>query len=125
MLRVKTYLDKSKTPGAGIGLFAAEDIPEGATIWRLDESFDLVIDQADWPPEVPNDFLRFYGYSPSGAGPYVVCLDNARFMNHSRMPNGIGDKETVAARDISAGEELTEDYRVLCHPSHLATMDFI
>ena len=125
MLRVRTCLGKSEIPGAGIGLFAAEDIPRGAVIWQRDEGFDLVIDEADWPPGVPDDFLRFYGFSPAGAGRYVVCLDNARFMNHSRTPNGVGDRETVAARDIKAGEELTEDYRNLCHPEHLATMGFI
>lgn len=39
--------------------------------------------------------------------------DDARFINHSETPNLLCylDDFVVAARDIEAGEELTENYR--------------
>jgi SET domain-containing protein len=49
----------------------------------------------------------------------VLCIDNARFMNHADEPNTAGvhtagaiDGYDVATRDISKGEELTCDYRL-------------
>ena len=47
MLRVKTYLATSSIPGAGLGLFAAEDIPAGTVIWRFDEGWDLLRREAN------------------------------------------------------------------------------
>src|SRR5579872_7061140 len=115
MLRVKTYLAQSTIPGAGLGLFAAEDIAAGTVIWKLDEGWDLVVDDKDWPEDVSRSFLKTYAYlSPTSKKPlYVICIDNARFVNHSARPTGIGGQSnmTVAARDIAAGEEITEDYR--------------
>jgi hypothetical protein len=47
-------------------------------------------------------------------GTYVLCSDNAKFMNHSDEPNvdSGGVTEDVALRDIQPGEELTCDYRL-------------
>ncbi|MCB1496704.1 MAG: SET domain-containing protein, partial [Bauldia sp.] len=55
--------------------------------------------------------LRCYGYQPADAPVFVLCGDNARFMNHSSKPNAddIGDL-TIACRDIAKGEEITCDY---------------
>ena len=46
-------------------------------------------------------------------GPYVLCSDGAKFMNHSFEPNcdDHGNWLTVAGRDIEAGEEVICDYR--------------
>ena len=38
-------------------------------------------------------------------------MDNARYTNHSYIPNTMAKgKKTLAARDIEAGEEITENY---------------
>ena len=41
MLLVRTYLDRSAIHG--IGLFAAERIPKGTVLWRLEPSIDLLL----------------------------------------------------------------------------------
>jgi len=83
---VKTEVRPS--PIHGNGCFAAEFIPEGKTVWchieRLEKS------------------------------PIHLCdfCDDARFINHSFDPNTGPSPfgETIALRDIRAGEEITENY---------------
>ena len=111
MLRVRTYLAPSAIEG--IGLFAEEPIPRGTLIWKHDERFDLSYDlrEIDEEDELLRELLRCYGYQPADAPVFVLCGDNARFMNHSSKPNAddIGDL-TIACRDIAKGEEITCDY---------------
>ncbi len=111
MLRVRTYVAAS--PIEGIGLFAAEPIPRGTLIWKRDERFDLEYDLRDLPEddELLRETILRYGYRPRAEPVYLVCGDNARFMNHSPEPNAddIGDL-TIACADIAAGEEITCDY---------------
>ncbi|WP_421725253.1 SET domain-containing protein [Bauldia sp.] len=110
MLRVKTYIAPS--PIAGIGLFAAEPIRCGELIWKRDEQFDRAYDLRDLPRDsLLRDTLLHYGYRPGSDPVYVLCGDDARFMNHADRPNAddVGDL-TIACRDIAAGEEITCDY---------------
>jgi len=48
----------------------------------------------------------------------VLCGDNGRHFNHADEPNtvsnAIGFGEDRAAADLSAGTELTSDYRTIC-----------
>jgi uncharacterized protein len=49
------------------------------------------------------------------SGCYILCTDDARFINHSSQPNTIDTQEgeeglTIAARDIQPGEEITSNY---------------
>lgn len=112
-MKVKTKVGKSEI--AGVGLFADEDIREGTLLWEFDEGFDRVYEEL--PPAGPAlDFIKMYAFMY--AGKYVLCVDNARFFNHSDEPNcksapseRVGGV-TVAARDIRKGEELTDDYRL-------------
>lgn len=119
MLLVRTYLGPSAVHG--IGLFAAEPIPAGTTIWRFDPRIDRRFTRAerDALPEPARSFLRRYSY-PEGPGGETWLLDgdNARFMNHSDAPNTDSAADTVATRDIAEGEELLCDYRQF-HPSHV------
>ncbi len=118
MLLVKTYLDKS--PIHGIGLFAAEPIPEGTVVWRLDPAIDLqlepeVIDRLAPPAR---DQIEKYTYLDPVLRRHVLCGDVARFFNHDERPNcrDLPDAKggvTVAARPIAAGEELTCDYATI------------
>lgn len=118
MMLVKT--EKRQSEIHGIGLFAAQHIPEGTPTWR----FFAGIDQAIHPdvvgrlPEASRFTFLTYAYLDIRTGLYVLCADDARFMNHSDEPNVRGDYDLdgvfgvdVAARDIEAGEELLCDYR--------------
>lgn len=124
MLRVRTYLAAS--PIDGIGLFAAEPIPRGAIVWKLDERFDRSYDLRDIPADdaLLHDMLARYGYRTSAAPVVILCGDDARFMNHSPTANTdeIGEM-TIAVRDIAAGEEITCDYAKFDHG--FAERDFI
>ena len=116
MLRVKTYLAPSAIEG--IGLFAAEPIRSGQLIWKFYEPLDLKVDLRTIPD--PDEFVRDcvlrYGYQPGEEPVYIICGDNARFMNHSPTPNAddIGDI-TLARLDIAAGEEITCNYARFDH----------
>ena len=115
MLLVKTFLKPSAIHG--IGLFAAEDIPEGTVVWRLDPSIDVELTEAQIEAlaETSRDQIVKYTYLDIVRHTYVLCGDDARFFNHEDAPNCLDYPDdrggtTVAARDIRAGEELTSDY---------------
>ncbi|HZD06207.1 MAG TPA: SET domain-containing protein-lysine N-methyltransferase [Longimicrobiales bacterium] len=111
MLKVPTYLAPS--PIHGTGVYTAVPISEGTVVWEYDSPVDWEI-----PPEemarIPEPYqtrLRHFSYLDE-SGLYVLCGDNAKFMNHSFEPNcDDSGRTTVAARDIAAHEELTCDYR--------------
>lgn len=126
MLRVRTFVDVSPIPRAGLGLIAAEDILPGTVIWEFTPGIDGVVPRSRIADGVQWDFLRRYGYSRDGVE-FIVCADDARYINHSAEPNTAEDARgrTVAARLIRAGEEITEDYRSFEHPSRLREMAFI
>lgn len=113
MLRVPTYVAPS--PIAGVGLFAATDILAGHVIWEFTEGVDWRITPTELLlfPEPFQSRLRHYLYQED-SGVYVLCGDNAKYMNHSDDPNcdDAGGDYTVARRKIAAGEELTCDYRL-------------
>jgi SET domain-containing protein len=111
MLCVKTRLGESAIEG--VGLFAAEAIPKGTVVWRYDPRFDLKLDMRDIPSSdtITREWLMRYGYQPNDEPVYIVCGDNARFMNHSDQPNCDDVEElTIAMVDIAEGEEITCDY---------------
>jgi SET domain-containing protein len=113
MLRVPTYVAKS--PIAGVGLFAATDLPAHHHIWEFTEGVDWRITPSELIlfPEPFQSKLRHYLYQED-SGLYVLCGDNAKYMNHSDDPNcdDQGNEGTVTLRAIRAGEELTCDYRL-------------
>jgi len=121
MLLVKTKLDKSKIPGAGIGLFADQKIPKGTMITDVQSEFSIFFTDRDIEsmPKIGKDFLIAYGYRPTGndyiaKGSMRVSLDNDRFMNHSDEPNTIETGEgTFANKDIEIGEEITTNYSIV------------
>jgi SET domain-containing protein len=115
MLLVKTFLKPSAIHG--IGLFAAENIPEGTVVWRLDPSIDVELteEQIERLAATSRDQIVKYTYLDIVRRTYVLCGDDARFFNHEDAPNCVDYPDdcggtTVAARDIRAGEELTADY---------------
>ncbi|HYZ34435.1 MAG TPA: SET domain-containing protein [Crenalkalicoccus sp.] len=115
MLRIPTYLASSRIAGAGLGLFAKSFVRAGTVIWRFDPGLDRVL--AELPEEaLLRRFVEVYGYVPiEGERRWVICLDDARFINHSDTPNTVDTPDlTVAAEDIGAGVEITSDYRAFC-----------
>lgn len=112
MLQVETYLDKTKR--GDIGLFATKDISEGTIVCRYDHTFIKQYSNIDLNlmNEIENSFIKKYAYLYDNL--WILCLDNSRFMNHSSDSNLYDDNtehgNTIARRDIKAGEELTCDY---------------
>ncbi|MDO8517955.1 MAG: SET domain-containing protein [bacterium] len=107
----------------GVGVVAVRDIPRGADPFKnCDPHGDLLeISQeelASYPcdesvKEIVRDFCALQ------KGKYYVpdygidAIDKSYFLNHSKTPNleVLNEGEDfVAARDITAGEELTADY---------------
>ena len=115
MLLVKTRIDQSAIHG--MGLFANEFIAKGTTIWEFTPSFDVYLKAEDiqrLPAAAQAQMFR-YCYRDKETGQYVLCADDARFLNHSDHPNTVDmpgpEGHTVAMRDIQTGEELTCDYQ--------------
>lgn len=116
MLQVATHLGPSTIHG--IGVFTDERIRAGSEVWRFSPGFDLDLDPSvvkDLPSHLQEWFAHF-GYVDFHLGRLIVCLDDARFINHSSSPNLRSDYSVdrygpdFAVRDIEAGEELTADY---------------
>lgn len=110
MLLVKTYLDRSAI--AGIGLFAGEPIAKDTLLWKLSD-VDLVIHQRDLDAQGLSELQRqfFESHAYKNGNTYYLCIDDARFMNHSYEANTYDKGQaTFAARDIAAGEEITSNY---------------
>jgi len=119
----------------GMGVFAREDVKKGALVWVSHKDFDhsYTAEQIARLPEPTRLRILSHCYLSPRTGKYFLCGDEARFMNHSDSYNlvsryfhseeeartafGIGDEVdwiegvNVAGRDISAGEELTCDYK--------------
>lgn len=112
MLTVKTYLEKS--PVNGLGCFADEFIPKGAIIWRMQHNFDVILtdEQYNALPQIAKEWVNHYGYYNQKEGGHVLCMDNAKYLNHSDLPNtdDTGEFITTAKMDINKGEEILSDY---------------
>ena len=116
MLLVPTRLAQSAIHGFGV--FAAAPIEKGAPVWRFAPGLDMQFDPriVDTLPPHVQTFFAHYGYLDRNVGRIILCFDDARFVNHSDMPNVATDYAQdaygidVALRDIAAGEELTMDY---------------
>lgn len=109
------------SPIHGLGVFTLEKIPKGAPVWQFTPGFDLDLDPAlvADQPEPQRDRLLHYGYVDPRLNRYILCCDDARFLNHSDAPNLLPDYSADrygidrAARDIEAGEELTVNYALV------------
>jgi SET domain-containing protein len=115
LLLVRTRIGPSAIHG--IGLFAAEPIPRGTVIWQFMPTFDVVFDRSAFErlPREAQLHVDRYAYLDRDQEAFVLCGDDARFMNHSAAPNTweASEERTLAARDIAAGEEITCDYAAM------------
>jgi SET domain-containing protein len=117
MLCIKTYLSPSEIEG--LGVFAAEYIHAGSLVWTFAAGIDVLFEQEQVHTLslAAQEYLNKYAYLDCRVRKYVICGDDARFINHSSSPNLIGIYPQsnpygidVALRDIQVGEELTSDY---------------
>jgi SET domain-containing protein len=119
MLLVRTRLAPSAIHG--LGVFAAEPIARGTEVWRFTPDFDLDLDPKalEALPAHTRESLLVYGYLDPRLQRFILCCDDARFINHSAAPNLRPDfaREPhgvdLALRDIATGEELTVDYALV------------
>lgn len=125
MLRVPTYVAPS--PIAGVGLFSAIDLACDSVVWEFTEGVDWRISPSELIlfPEPFQSRLRHYLYQED-SGLYVLCGDNAKYMNHSDEPNcdDSGGEFTTVCRPIKAGDELTCDYRLFDRESKTFGLPF-
>jgi hypothetical protein len=105
----------------GLGVFAVAPVAAGTAVWRFTAGFDLDLDPnvVHAQPEHFRAVMLHYGYVDPRLNRFILCCDDARFINHSDTPNLRTEFDAdehgvdVAARDIAAGEELTIDYGVV------------
>jgi SET domain-containing protein len=118
MLLVKTTLAPSSIEG--LGVFAAEGIKAGTIVWKFVPGVDLLLsdEKISRLPNIVTEVCERYAYRHGRMNNYVLCGDDARFVNHSDDPNTMGiyppgDDQgfDIATRDIEEGEEITCDYR--------------
>lgn len=111
MLLVNAFAGPSRIHGTG--LIAREFIAAGTLVWELRPGFDLELtrEEVERLSSYSQEQVRRYIYIDVITGKYVLCSDDAKFMNHSDSPNTrTAGTQTVAVHDIAAGEELTCDY---------------
>ncbi len=99
----------------GYGIVAKSLIPKGTITWVLDK-----LDREFTPMQIASledyykEILGKYTFR-NNKGNFVLCWDNARYVNHSFASNCLTtayDFE-VAIRDIQPGEQITDDYGYL------------
>lgn len=99
----------------GYGVVATRLIPKGTITWTLDK-----LDRTFTPQQIQHfdpvfrQILDKFTYR-NHKGHYVLCWDNARFVNHSSNSNCLTTayEFELAICDILPGEELTDDYGYL------------
>lgn len=106
----------------GKGVFAKQDIEKDTVVWQYDAGHDRAITQAEFDAKdmVEKEYLHRVAYlSPwSNLWVYPPKGDPAEYTNHSQDSNlavkfneGISSEPYfIANRDISSGEELTNNY---------------
>jgi len=116
VLLIKTYVGLSKIHG--LGCFTAQNLRKGQLIWVENPELDvnIPVNKVKKYPKSVQCFLKMYTFlkENSKEGVYILCGDDARYMNHSFCPNIIenpdGSGSSLTARDIKKGEEITCDY---------------
>jgi hypothetical protein len=111
MVLVNASRGKSRIHGKG--LIARELIRVGTVVWELQPGFDVVLTRAQFEELNPNsrDQVGRYIYTDVATGNYILCSDDAKYMNHSDTPNTRTEgHQTIAIADIQPGEEITCNY---------------
>lgn len=98
----------------GYGLVADRLIPKG-TITFVQDGLDIVISRESYSGLDPKlvHFVEKYSYEDY-LGNRIISWDLGKYMNHDDKANTLttGYGFEIAIRDIQAGEEVTDDYRI-------------
>ena len=101
----------------GIGLFADQDIPKGQVVYTASPSLDLNITQEQFEAldRREQDEIIWWGFFDQHSQMWHVDFDVSKFINHAYNATVTQDPAheeayLVAKRDITAGEELTQNY---------------
>lgn len=115
MIHIKYKLDRSDKHG--IGLFAEQEVKKGEVIYTASPLLDLDItpEQFDSLDESEKQEIQWWGFFDDSSQKWHVDFDVSKFINHSyeatvTQDGGHEEAYLVAARDIKAGEELTQNY---------------
>lgn len=99
----------------GVGVFALRDIKEGEKLYldHVPTMYNLRIADFGKLEDVVKQFLleRWPQIVNGSMFAYPDCRYSA-FLNHADEPN-VSAVNDVALQDIKAGEEITEDYRLI------------
>lgn len=116
---VDSYVDDSGVPGAGLGLFAAEDVPTGASVFVWDPRVDQEYSPENVERLQPEEFQEFQDLASWDGNVWSLAGDEGAYFNHSRRPNVAAVPQDgvrparwrrVALRDIRRGDEMLMDY---------------
>jgi len=110
---VKVRLGKSDIDG--IGVIAMRDIKKGEKLYTdaLVYAFDVPYKDFDkLRPEVAGLLLGRWPLITTGSHFFYPDAKHSAYLNHSDTPN-YDAKKDKALKDIHAGEEVFEDYRVI------------
>ena len=117
-----------ETEQYGKGLYVLEDVKIGTCVWtyKLTENvfeYDEAQSQAYLQGLSDLNSQQRFLDSSFGKGD-VLCLitDDGQYMNHHESPNcktNLSNGNCYALRDITAGEQLFEDYTSFSHPPFL------
>jgi SET domain-containing protein len=123
MLLVETEVRPS--PVHNVGTFLVKPIKKGTVVWRYDGRIDRIFTEAELQslPEIVREYIVSYATLYQSSNLWVFSGDNDRFTNHSDKPNCVckGSSPTddvIAATDLAAGVELTQDYFKICDSEH-------
>jgi hypothetical protein len=111
MLLINASAGRSRIHGKG--LIARDLIPAGTLVWALKRGFDVELTKAQFEDLAPNarDQVARYIYTDVLTGNYILCSDDAKYMNHSDTPNTRTEgRQTVASSQIEPGQEITCNY---------------
>lgn len=103
------------SPIHGVGVFAIRDIKKGEKVYT-----DAIPNQLDLPyakfkhlsPEIREILLGHFPLILAGSHFMYPVTKMSAYLNHSDTPN-YDAKEDKALKKIKAGEEITEDYRLI------------
>ncbi len=111
MLLINASVGRSRIHGKG--LIARELIPAGTLVWVLKKGFDVELTKGQFEELSPSarEQVAPYVYTDVATGNYILCSDDAKYMNHSDAPNTRTEgQQTVAIADIQPGQEITCNY---------------
>lgn len=98
----------------GYGLVASRPIPKG-TVTFVQDGLDIVIpsEKLEEVDRRLREYVEKYSYEDF-LGNRIISWDLGKYMNHDDSPNTLstGYGFEIAIRDISEGEEITDDYRI-------------